>query len=65
MRIDRGELPTISTDPDSGRVYDGPIKQNLYGKGQKVPSKRYLENYDKIFKKGVGGEVEDEEDTLG
>ena len=48
MRIDRGELPTISTDPESSRPYDGPIRQNLYGRGQKVPSKKYKEAYDKI-----------------
>lgn len=48
-RIDRGEAPTFSRNhPDEARLYDGRIRQNLYGKGQKVPSRLYKERYDEI-----------------
>lgn len=59
MRIDRGEAPTISTDPGETRPYDGPIRQNLYSSGQKVYTKQGQINFDRIFCKEVKDEKEE------
>lgn len=60
-RIDKGQpiRPTMSINPGEGGLYTGRRKENLYTKNQKVPSKKYKTNYDKIKWGGDETEVED------
>lgn len=49
-RLDKGHpiKPTVSVEPGEGRLHEGSRKENLYGSGQKVLSKKYKEGYDGI-----------------
>lgn len=47
-RIDRGEGPTVSHNPEQVRPYDRPIKENLYNTDHKIPSELYKKRYDEI-----------------
>ena len=62
-RLDKGDpiRPTVSTDPDAMRLYDGPRRQNLFTKEHKHYSEQGRINYDHIFR---GGDGETEKDFM-
>ena len=65
-RIDKGDSirPTVSTNEDQARLYDGRRRQNLFTKNQKVLTKQGRINYDRIFS-GGDGETEVEDTLVG